>query len=146
MWMLEQENTTILCLIANGSHVDHFNVREALLHAAYLMGDEAQAQIVFTEDEPYTSANLDQRYIESGKLTARSQDGLNGYKLPVRVGETGMSLMHEIFNKHYRTQWTQDYEDSLNKNEDFIYYILDKSAYKSLTKDDSCTEGYCTLA
>lgn len=146
MWMLEQENTTILCLIANGSHVDHFNVREAMLHAAFLMGDNAKAQLVFTEDEPYSSATPDDRYTEANKLNVRSGNQLENYGLACRMGDSGKTLMNEIFDAHYRTQWTQDYEDDLATNLDFMYYILDKSAYKSLTKDTSCTESYCTLA
>ncbi|ASG90170.1 hypothetical protein DLR11_09300 [Salmonella enterica subsp. salamae] len=146
MWMLAQENTTILCLIANGSHVDHFNVREAMLHAAYLMGDNAKAQLVFTEDEPYTSDNPDDRDTEYNKLNARAGGKVAMYQLDCRYGESGKTLMHEIFNAHYRTQWTQDYEDDLLKNVNFRYYVLDKAAYKTLTKDNSCTESYCTLA
>ncbi|EGT5656619.1 hypothetical protein JD793_002764 [Citrobacter braakii] len=146
MWMLEQENTIVLCLIANGSHVDHFNVREAMLHAAWLLGDNANAQLVFVEDEPYTTANPAERYVEYSKLFDRSQGQLTGYGYATRLGASGKTVMHEIFNNHYRTQWTQDYEDNLNKNVDFMYYVLDRSAYKTLTKDPSCTDSYCTLA
>lgn len=145
-WMLQQENTTILCLIANGSHVDHFNVRESMLHAAFLVGDDAKAQLVFVEDEPYSSDNDDLRYVEFDKLTERTGSGLTAYGFKCQPGETTNSKMHDIFNNHYRTQWTQDYEDDLNKNNDFLIYVLDKSKYKSITKDSSCTEDYCVLA
>jgi len=146
MWMLQEENTTILCLIANGSHVDHFNVREAMLHAAFLVGDNAKAQIVFVEDEPYTSDNTDQRFVEFDKLNARTGNGLTSLGMACRPGQYKNTHMHEIFDAHYRTQYTDDYEADLNKNNDFIIYTLDKAKYKSITKDTSCTADYCVLA
>lgn len=143
---MEQEKTTILCLIANGKHVDHFNVREALLHAAFLAGDKAKANLVFTEDEPYTTANPAKRLEEADKLNIRCGNALKAYKLPVVKGTQLHSRMHEIFNAHYRSQWTQDYEDTLLKNDHFMFYVLEHTAFKHLTGDPSCREDYCKLA
>ncbi|PKE28373.1 hypothetical protein CWS43_22065 [Rahnella sp. AA] len=145
-WMMMQENTVILCLIANGSHVDHFNVREAILHAAFLAGDNAKAQIIFVEDEPYTSANPQDRFVEFDKLNARTANGLFSYQFECEPGEYKNTKMHDIFDAHYRTQWTQDYEDNLNNQREFYIYTLDKSKYKSILKDTTCTEDYCALS
>jgi LmbE family N-acetylglucosaminyl deacetylase len=140
------KNTTILALMANGKHIDHFTVREALLKSAWLAGDQAKAQIIFVEDQPYTAGKPEERDQEAHKLRIRVQDGLKTYTLPAPLNYmTDKTLMHEIFNAHYRTQWSESYERDLLKNRDFRFYVLDKSAYRKLSKDVSCQDHYCEL-
>jgi LmbE family N-acetylglucosaminyl deacetylase len=145
--IIMSENTTILTLIANGKHVDHFTVREALLRAAWLASDKAKAQVVFVEDQPYTAGKPEDRNEEADKLQVRAQGSLKAYQLPAPLNQVGdKTLMHEIFNAHYRTQWSEDYEKDLLKNKDFRFYVLDKSAYGKLSKDVSCKDNYCELS
>ena len=144
--IIMRENILILSLIANGKHIDHFTVREALLKALWLAGEKAKAQVVFVEDQPYTAGNPEKRDEEADKLQLRAQGGLKAYQIPAPVDKiTGKTLMHEIFNAHYRTQWSIGYEKDLLRNKDFRFYVLDKSTYSKLSKDLSCDESYCKL-
>ncbi|MDC5707244.1 hypothetical protein OPW41_20720 [Vibrio europaeus] len=140
--MLKTENCAVFALIANGSHIDHFIVREALIKAAYDLGDEVQCQIYFGEDQPYTGSNLKKRDDQYKSLKERLPKGA----LTPRDYGVDYRYKMALYKKHYLSQYdASGYIPSLKKNKIERLYTWDKASYKKIKTHPHCKGEYCEL-
>ena len=104
--IVRQEDCTMFVQLANGSHIDHFIVREAAIRAVYELAQtgEAKCQVVFGEDQPYTSANLAQSANDLQHLQARLPvNALEQKDIPVPQVQ-GESVKLNFYKTYYPSQ------------------------------------------
>ncbi|MBD8513730.1 PIG-L family deacetylase [Photobacterium sp. 2_MG-2023] len=139
--ILKQDNCAAFVLLANGSHIDHFIVREAVMKAAHDLGAEAKCQIYFGEDQPYTGSNPDNAMDEVNSIQAR---------LPAN-SITPMTFwidkQHKIdaFKEFYLSQYDLGYIPPLESTDYETIYKWDKTTYSALQPHAHCQSAYCNL-
>lgn len=147
--ILKSDNCTLLVPIANGTHIDHFMTKEAVITAAYKLGNEAKCKIMFGQDQPYTDANPQESDIEIEAL--RDRLPLNSiseefYDIPLEPGTTETIKLNK-FKKYYVTQYDQGYIDPLTSNVREVLYVWDPKSYGSIRSHIDCDgSDYCRLA
>ncbi|AJR08713.1 PIG-L family deacetylase [Photobacterium gaetbulicola] len=139
--ILKQEDCAAFVLLANGSHIDHFVVREAVMKAAHDLGKDAQCQIYFGEDQPYTGANPDKAQDELNTIKARLPN--NAISKITYWYDKDYKL--ELFKKYYLSQYDVGYIPPLESAEFENIYKWDKSTYGELQKHHLCNSSYCSL-
>ncbi|MUJ27933.1 hypothetical protein GNP84_06780 [Aliivibrio fischeri] len=145
--ILKRENTTVLVPIANGSHIDHFITREAVIKAAYDLGINAKAQIIFGQDQPYTNANPSDLNVEFDALRARLPSNsfiLENFNVP-SSDIAGENLKLYLYKKHYLTQYDEGYIEPLTTNLQETVYIWNKATYNEIQTHPDCAGDYCQL-
>ncbi|MSP53043.1 MAG: hypothetical protein EXR81_02170 [Gammaproteobacteria bacterium] len=144
--IVAQKDTAIFILLAIGSHIDHFILREAVITAAYELGDQAHAQIYLGEDQPYTGslANTKVTVATIKQLTKRL--GLQPLTYPIKIQEKV-----DLFQEIYFSQYSPDYIVGLKNRAKQLnggerIYLWPKENYKKTPSDPSCKQSYCKLA
>lgn len=139
--VLKQDNCAAFVLLANGSHIDHFTVREAIMKAAHDLGSQAKCQIYFGEDQPYTGTNPDKAMNELDSIKARLPNNAitkisywfdKQYKL-------------EMFKKYYLSQYDVGYIPPLESADFENIYKWDISTYADLKTHQLCSSDFCTM-
>ncbi|MGF1750061.1 hypothetical protein [Vibrio cionasavignyae] len=147
--ILVRDNCTALVPIANGTHIDHFITKEALITAAYRLGDQAKCKIMFGQDQPYTNANLDVANVEIDALKARLPANAIEevtYNIPTEPG-TNETIKLNKFKKYYFTQYDDGYLDPLTSNVTETVYVWNTSTYGAVRTHADCDgSAYCRLA
>ena len=138
---LKTPDCAMFVLMANGSHIDHFTVREAVISAARHLGSQATCKIYFGEDQPYTGAHPE----ASKKEIAAFQQRLNLQMIPYKIEHIKKI---DAFAKHYISQYSDDYAAGIEKwaevnggKEDIFYW--DPKNYANAAVDSSCTKDFC---
>ena len=138
---LKTPNCAMFVLMANGYHIDHFIVREAVITAARNLGDKALCQIYFGEDQPYTGAFID----ASQKQMQAFSNRLNLQKISYEIDK---NYKESIFTKYYISQYSPDYIkgidkwDTFDKHDEDIY-LWPKEDYAKAPIEEHCTEAFC---
>lgn len=142
--LLPQRDCAAFVLMANVHGIDHFVVREAVIKAAHDLGPDAECQIYFGEDQPYTGVpgEVHDLVVEQIKqLTHRL--GLEPITYPIDA-----EAKVKIFNAHYLSQY-EDYRPAIVRRAEEIggerIYRWDMRRYGSAATEPSCTEPYCQL-
>ncbi|WP_447835699.1 hypothetical protein [Aeromonas salmonicida] len=130
-WMFEQENTVVVGLCANGCHIDHIITREALFDAAYKSSGKVTSRLILTEDEPYTVASDSVETLEMERLIKTLAPHCSVHQIPVKMNQ-GKSVIHDIFNFNYMTQWSSYFEDNLSKRKKFRFMVIENISYPML--------------
>lgn len=136
---LKQDNCAAFVLLANGSHIDHFLVREAIMRAAYELGDQAKCQIYFGEDQPYTGAHPAAENEELNSIRARLPQGA------LTKVSYWIDKQYKIdkFKTHYHSQYEHGYIPPLESSDFENLYKWDKTTYKHLQSHQLCSASYC---
>lgn len=138
---LQIPESALFVLMANGSHIDHFIVREAVITAARNLGDKAKCKIYFGADQPYTGANPEQAVEQMLHLQQRLKLQKISYKI---------NYQHKIdaFASHYPSQFSNEYKTSIenwahfnNDHEDI--YLWDPSDYAAAPADSTYNASPC---
>lgn len=139
---LQTPSCAMFVLMANGSHIDHFIVREAVITAVRRLGSKASCKIYFGEDQPYTG--IDPK--GSMKQMTAIQQRLNLQKIPYNI-DHGKKIA--AFAKHYISQYSDDYGVGINKwaeingGKEDLYYWDPKYYNNKNTIEPSCTKEFC---
>lgn len=139
--VLQQENCAAFVLLANGSHIDHFIVREAVMKAAHDLGNEAKCQIYFGEDQPYTGANPENAMDEVNSIQAR----LPANALTSMTFWIDKQHKIEMFKEYYLSQYDTGYIPPLESTDYETIYKWDKSTYSALQPHAKCQAAFCNL-
>lgn len=147
--ILQRDNTEVLVPIANGSHIDHFIAREAVITAAYQLGDRVKASIFFGQDQPYTGANPENENVEIDALKARLPEGSISEiydSIPTVITDDGSTetVKLYLYKKYYLTQYDEGYIEPLTSNTMETSYRWD-SGYEKVTTHPDCNGDYCLL-
>lgn len=138
---LKTPNCAMFVLMANGYHVDHFIVREAVITAARNLGKKAQCQIYFGEDQPYTGAFPDKSKAQMGDFVKR----LGLQKISYTINE---KQKYEDFSEFYISQYSDDYITGLDSwakvtgNKESLY-LWPKENYSKAPIEENCKESFC---
>lgn len=141
--ILQKKDCAAFVLSGIQSHIDHFMVREALIKAVHDLGNRAQCQIYFGEDQPYAGAN---KAITNNDLKyMKERLHLETITYPIDVNKKV-----DTFARNYYSQYEDSYIDAirsraieLNKSERI--YIWPKENYKFANTDLSCKEHFCLI-
>jgi hypothetical protein len=144
--VIAQKDTAVFMLLAIGSHIDHFILREAVITAAYELGDKAQAQIYFGEDEPYTGSPQNARVTVATLKKMSTRLGL----IPITY-KIDLDAKISLFENVYYSQYSPDYIAGLRNRTKQLkgcerIYLWPKENYQKTPSDPSCKQGYCKLA
>lgn len=138
---LQTPNCAIFVLMANGYHVDHFIVREAVITAARNLGNKASCQIYFGEDQPYTGAYAKASQQQMDEFSKR----LGLKKIAYTIDEKHKM---DVFSKNYISQYSDDYVTGIknwskvNKGLEDIY-LWPKQNYASAPIEPNCKDEFC---
>ena len=147
--MLINEKSLLLVPIANGNHIDHFIMKEAVIKAAYLLGDEAKATIIFGEDQPYTGANPSAENDEINALSKRlPSNAIVKNHISLAKDSNGETSKLRVYKKNYLTQYDEGYLTPLENNTEETLYIWKSETYKSVKSHIDCgaEQTFCQLA
>lgn len=138
---LKQENCAAFVLLANGSHIDHFIVREAVMQAAAELGNEAKCEIFFGEDQPYTGANPDAANDEIDSIKARLPAGA------ITKHSYWIDKQKKInaFKEYYLSQYDATYIPSLESTDFENVYRWEPKTYGALKPHPNCGGAYCQV-
>jgi len=139
--ILKQENCAAFVLLANGSHIDHFIVREAVMKAAHDLGSEAKCQIYFGEDQPYTGSNPDNAMDEVNSIQAR----LPANAITPMTFWIDKQQKIDSFKEFYLSQYDLGYIPPLESTDYETIYKWDKATYSALQSHAHCQSTYCNL-
>ncbi len=103
---LQIPESALFVLMANGSHIDHFLVREAVITAAKNLGDQLQAKIYFGTDQPYTGAYPEKSVQDILDFQQRCHLKKISYKI-------NYSNKIKAFANYYPSQYSDEYKTSL---------------------------------
>ncbi len=138
---LQTTDCAMFVLMANGSHIDHYIVREAVITAAKQLGNKATCKIYFGQDQPYTGANPE----NSKKEMINFQKRLSLQKISYKINHTNKI---NNFAKHYISQYSEDYAIGINTwanvnngKEDIFFW--DPKLYAQAPIDISCNQTFC---
>ena len=124
--------------MANGSHIDHFITREAVIAGARNLGKKSACKIFFGTDQPYTGVRPEESIKEMATLERRLK--LKRITYPI-----DHSNKIARFAKHYVSQYNQHYMDGIeqwarvNDCKEDIYY-WDRKDYADAKQDASVRE------
>ena len=127
---------TIFLLMANGQHIDHFIVREALIAAVKELGPEKlKATIYFGEDQQYTGANPNESKSDIEYLTNRLH--LEPIAYPINIDEK-----LKLFTDYYYSQYCDSYIKDTTARYDLLggkeqIYLWPSKYYNNISKDRS---------
>jgi hypothetical protein len=139
---LKKENCAAFILLANGSHIDHFIVREAVMKAAAELGSEAKCEIFFGEDQPYTGANPSNANDEIDSIKARLPAGsITKYSYWI-----DKKKKIDTFKEYYLSQYDVAYIPPLESSDFEVLYRWDPSTYGALQSHQNCSNSYCKIA
>lgn len=147
--MLINDKSLVLVPIANGNHIDHFIMKEAVIKAAYILGDEAKATIIFGQDQPYTGANPSGENEEIDALIKRLPSNAITKNYVTLIKDTnGETSKLRIYKKDYLTQYDEGYLIPLENNIEETLYVWKPSTYKSVKSHIDCgvNQTFCKLA
>lgn len=140
--IVRQPNCAIFVPSAVGEHLDHFILREAVIKAAYELNTQAQCQIYFGEDQPYTGQKPKPAQIELNQFVTRL--GLKPIAYPIDV-----NAKIDLFAKHYHSQFKESYVTALKLRSRQVggeqLYLWPKEQYGKAPTDVSCKHDYCHL-
>lgn len=139
--ILLEKNCAVFVLSAVGSHIDHFIVREAVISAAYKLGDKVQCQIYFGEDQPYMGFHPESADKDMRALVSRLNLEAMSYSIPVEK-------KIEAFKAHYFSQYDDGYIKGLRARSALLQggeqiYKWSRKLYKVAGKDGSCKKEFC---
>ncbi len=103
---LQIPESALFVLMSNGSHIDHFIVREAVITAANSLGNKARCKIYFGADQPYTGANPEQAVEQILYLQQRLKLQKISYKI-------NYHNKIDAFATYYKSQCSDEYKTSL---------------------------------
>lgn len=137
--ILQQDNCAAFVLLANGSHIDHFVVREAILKAAHDLGSQAKCDIYLGQDQPYTGANPTDAMVEVNNLAARLPPNA---LIPMRYW---IDKEHKVnlFETYFLSQYDKSYIPALDSADTETIYKWEKSTYSQLSPHQKCNSEYC---
>lgn len=147
--MLINDKSFVLVPIANGNHIDHFIMKEAVIKAAYALGDKAQATIIFGQDQPYTGANPSDKNNEINALIKRlPPNSITKNYVSLAKDSNGETSKLRIYKKDYFTQYDEGYLTPLENNIEEILYIWKPETYKFVQSHADCRDDqiFCQLA
>lgn len=140
--MLTQEDCSAFALIANGTHIDHFVTREAVLKAMYELGDKATCDVYFGLDQPYTGSNPKMAMVEINKLKERLPKGaITSYTYKIDKDKKIADFKH-----HYLSQYDIGYIAPLENSPTETLFKVDRSAFSKIKAHQECKQDFCTLA
>lgn len=138
---LKKENCAAFVLLANGSHIDHFIVREAVMKAAAELGNKAKCEIYFGEDQPYTGANPSNANDEIDSMKARLPAGAIT-KFSYWIDK---KKKIDTFQEYYLSQYDAAYLPPLDSSDFENVYRWDPSTYSALQSHQNCSGSYCKI-
>lgn len=145
--ILAQPDCAAFVLMANGFHIDHFILREAVIKAAHDLKDQAQCQIYFGEDQPYTGANPDA--VNAQILEFVDRLGLVPITYPIDVDKK-----IALFTNNYFSQYEPVYPSAIEARTKLLgdgvrggerIYLWPIVNYKNSATDPTCTQDFCQL-
>ena len=145
--MLKRENTVLAVPLANGNHIDHFITKEAVIKAAYEVGSDGKATILFGQDQPYTGANPGDENIEINALRRRLPEGaITQSVYPLPIDDKGNTVKLNLYLKRYLTQYDEGYLEPLKNNTRETVYEWNPDTFRQVKSHAECQGDYCSLA
>ena len=146
--LLQTPNCSLFTLSAIGSHIDHFIVREAIIKAAYDLGDRAQCQIYFGEDQPYMGSNEKDSERDIQAFKARLQ--LKDITYPINAEDKLNSFLNNYPSQNEGEIYPQAILDRAKKLNDRDsdqggerFYKWERKHYEKSKTDPSCKQDFC---
>lgn len=138
---LRTPDCAMFVLLANGHHIDHFLVREAVITAARHLGNQAKCQIYFGEDQPYTGTYPEASVAQMTSLQKR----LGLQKISYTINEADKI---NLFKKYYISQYSNDYVVGIKKwaqfdNNKEDIYLWPRANYAKAPAEESCSKSFC---
>lgn len=133
---LQIPDSAIFLLMANGQHIDHFIVREALIASVRELGpDKVKSAIYFGEDQPYTGGSPEEAAREIKQLTSRLN--LQPIAYNIDIGKKT-----DLFTNYYYTQFDDSYVTNLKARYDLLggkeqIYLWPRQFYSNIPKEAS---------
>ena len=142
--ILKQKDCSVFVLASVGSHIDHFLVREAVIKTASNLGDKAQCQIYFGEDQPYTGSNPEAADQDLQSLVKRLNLEAMQYSIPV---EKKVSAFKSNYFSQYEDSYIKGLEGRAHalKNGEQIYK-WPRNHYAKAPKHSSCKTKFCAYS